>query len=47
MVDYLDSTIIETTSSGPVNMSQRTNDERHKVVLEGHGWIKTFKKLIF
>lgn len=45
IVDYLDGTILETTSSGPLNMCERTNYEKHKKLLEEHGWTKTFKKV--
>ena len=45
MVDYLDGTIIETTSSFPSKFSVRTSYESHKKLLEEHGWTKTFKKV--
>ena len=45
LVDYLDGTIVETTSSGPEKMSERTTFEKHKKLLEEHGWTKTFKKV--
>ena len=45
LVDYLDGTIVETTSSGPEKMSERTTYEKHKKLLEEHGWTKTFKKV--
>ena len=46
LVDYLDGTIVETTSSSPENGgSERTTYEKHKKLLEEHGWTKTFKKV--
>ena len=45
IVDLLDGTIVETTSSGPENFGQRTTYERHKKLLEEHGWTKVFKKV--
>ena len=45
LVDYLDGTIVETTSSGPEHFSERTTYEKHKKLLEEHGWTKVFKKV--
>ena len=45
IVELLDGTIVETTSSGPENFGQRTTYERHKKLLEEHGWTKVFKKV--
>ena len=46
IVDYLDGTIVETTSSSPAEGAiVRTTYERHKKILEEHGWTKTFKKV--
>jgi len=45
IADYLDGTIIETNTSGPVNSNARSTVERHKKLLEEHGWTKTFKKV--
>ena len=45
IVDYLDATIVETTSSGPVSFGERTTYEKHKKLLEEHGWTTTFKKV--
>ena len=45
IVDYLDGTIIETNTSGPENFGQRTTFEKHKKLLEEHGWTKVFKKV--
>ena len=45
LVDYLDGTIVETITSGPEKMFARTTYEKHKKILEEHGWTKTFKKV--
>ena len=45
IVDYLDGTIIETNTSGPEKATARTTVEKHKKLLEEHGWSKTFKKV--
>ena len=45
LVDHLDGTIVETTSSGPLTMCSRSTYEKHKQVLEEHGWSKTYKKI--
>ncbi len=45
IVDLLDGTIVETTSSGPEHFGQRTTYEKHKKLLEEHGWTKVFKKV--
>ena len=46
IVDLLDGTIVETTSSSPENgVIVRTTYEKHKKLLEEHGWTKTFKKV--
>ena len=45
LVEYLNATIVETNTSGPEKMSERTTNERHKKILEEHGWTKTFKKV--
>ena len=45
LVDYLDGTIVETNTAGPHEDSQRTTYEKHKKVLEEHGWTTTFKKV--
>ena len=46
LVDLLDGTIIETTSSSPEEGgSERTNFKKHKKLLEEHGWTTTFKKV--
>ena len=45
IVDYLDGTIIETNTSGPEKATARTTVERHKKLLEEHGWLKIFKKV--
>ena len=45
IVDYLDGTIIETNTSGPEAASERTTNEKHKKLLEEHGWTKVFKKV--
>ena len=46
IVDYLDATIVETNKSGPENGgSERTTYEKHKKLLEEHGWTKVFKKV--
>ena len=45
IVDYLDGTIIETNTSGPEKSTARTTVEKHKKLLEEHGWSKTFKKV--
>ena len=45
IVDLLDGTIVETTSSGPEYFGQRTTYEKHKKLLEEHGWTKVFKKV--
>ena len=46
IVDYLYCTIVETTSSSPAEGAiVRTTYERHKKLLEEHGWTTTFKKV--
>ena len=45
IVDLLDATIVETNTSGPENGSERTTNEKHKKLLEEHGWTKVFKKV--
>ena len=45
IVDYLDGTIVETNTSGPEAKSERTTNEKHKKLLEEHGWTKVFKKV--
>jgi uncharacterized Fe-S center protein len=45
IVDYLDGTIVETNTSCPVDFGERTTLEKHKKLLEEHGWTKTFKKV--
>ena len=46
LVDLLDGTIVETTSSSPEEGgSERTNFKKHKKLLEEHGWTTTFKKV--
>jgi uncharacterized Fe-S center protein len=45
IVDLLDATIIETNTSGPEKATARTTLERHKKLLEEHGWSKIFKKV--
>ena len=45
-VDYLDGTIVETNTSCPEEFGARTTQERHKKLLEEHGWTKTFKKVV-
>ena len=46
IVDLLDGTIVETNTSGPENAdSERTTYEKHKKILEEHGWTKVFKKV--
>ena len=45
IVDLLDATIVETNTSGPENGSERTTNEKHKKLLEEHGWTTTFKKV--
>ena len=45
IVDLLDGTIVETTSSGPEYFGERTTYEKHKKLLEEHGWTKVFKKV--
>ena len=46
IVDLLDGTIVETNTSGPENGdSERTTYEKHKKILEDHGWTKVFKKV--
>ena len=45
IVDLLDATIIETNTSGPESQSERTTNEKHKKLLEEHGWTKVFKKV--
>ena len=45
LVDYLDGTIVETNSSGPGYISERNTNEKHKKLLEEHGWTKVFKKV--
>ena len=45
IVDLLDGTIVETTSSSPVDGAiVRTTYEKHKKLLEEYGWTKVFKK---
>ena len=45
LVDHLNATIVETTSSGPEHFGERTTYEKHKKLLEEHGWTKVFKKV--
>ena len=46
IVDYLDATVVEGNSSGPAEgLSERATNEKHKKILEEHGWTKTFKKV--
>ena len=46
IVELLDGTIVETNTSGPENGdSERTTYEKHKKILEEHGWTKIFKKV--
>ena len=47
IVDLLDATIVETNTSGPENWEgeERTTNEKHKKLLEDHGWTKVFKKV--
>ena len=46
IVDLLDGTIVETTSSSPVDGAiVRTTYEKHKKLLEEHGWTKVIKKV--
>ena len=45
IVDLLDATIVETNTSCPVNFGERTTYEKHKKLLEEHGWTKVFKKV--
>ena len=45
LVDYLDGTIVETNTSGPEYISERNTNEKHKKLLEEHGWTKVFKKV--
>ena len=46
IVDHLDGTIVETNTSCPVEFGARTTEERHRQLLEEHGWTKTFKKVV-
>ena len=45
IVDYLDGTIVEAKTSGPMALSERNTNEKHKKLLEEHGWTKVFKKV--
>ena len=46
IVELLDGTIVETNTSGPENGdSERTTFQKHKKILEEHGWTKIFKKV--
>ena len=46
LVDLVNGTIIETNTSCPdLPCFWRTGEERHKIVLEEHGWTKTFNKV--
>ena len=45
IVDYLDGTIVETNTSGADDITERNVNEKHKRLLENHGWSKTFKKV--
>ena len=45
LVDYLYGTIVETNTSGPEYISERNTNEKHKKLLEEHGWTKVFKKV--
>ena len=45
LVDYLDGTIVETNTSCPERFTERSTNEKHKKLLEEHGWTKVFKKV--
>ena len=45
IVDLLDATIVETNTSCPEKFLERTTYEKHKKLLEEHGWTKVFKKV--
>jgi len=45
IVDLLDGTIVETNTSCPEKLTQRSTNEKHKKLLEDHGWSKVFKKV--
>jgi hypothetical protein len=45
LVDYLDGTIVETNTSCPEHFTERSTNEKHKKLLEEHGWTKVFKKV--
>jgi uncharacterized Fe-S center protein len=45
IVDLLDATIVETNTSCPEKFGERTTYEKHKKLLEEHGWTKVFKKV--
>ena len=46
IIELLDGTIVETNTSGPENGdSERTTFQKHKKILEEHGWTKIFKKV--
>ena len=46
IIELLDGTIVETNTSGPEKGdSERTTFQKHKKILEEHGWTKIFKKV--
>ena len=45
IVDLLDATIVETNTSCPEKFTERSTNEKHKKLLEEHGWTKVFKKM--
>jgi len=45
IVDLLDATIVETNTSCPEKLTERSTNEKHKKLLEEHGWTKVFKKV--
>ena len=44
IVDLLDATIVETNTSCPEKFTERSTNEKHKKLLEEHGWTKYLKK---
>lgn len=47
VVDYLNGTILETNTSGPISetVASRNTTERHKQLLIDHGWTKYYSKI--
>ena len=45
LINYLDGTIVEANTKGPIKMGEINSNEKHKKLIEELGWTKTFKKV--